>query len=79
MPKMMWELDALKILARNETVPGIALRDAILEIERLERVIAQNEGRKNCKPADPSLEEDNTCPDCDGSGGERRMNMKGLK
>jgi len=35
---MKWELGALKILARNETVPGIALRDAIGEIERLGRV-----------------------------------------
>lgn len=55
---MKWELGALKILARNETVPGIALRDAIEEIERLERLIANEKARKNCKPADPSLEED---------------------
>jgi hypothetical protein len=34
---MKWELGALKILARNETVPGIALRDAIGEIERLQK------------------------------------------
>lgn len=33
---MLWELDALKILAKNQTVPGIALRDAIKEIERLQ-------------------------------------------
>jgi hypothetical protein len=32
---MKWELGALKILARNPTVPGIALRDAIEEIELL--------------------------------------------
>jgi hypothetical protein len=32
---MNWELDALKILARNSNVPGIALKDAIGEIERL--------------------------------------------
>lgn len=34
---MKWELDALKILAKNPTVPGIALQDAISEIERLQR------------------------------------------
>lgn len=33
---MKWELDALKMLAKNPTVPGVALRDAIREIERLE-------------------------------------------
>ena len=38
---MKWELGALKILARNETVPGIALRDAIGEIERLQAVVAR--------------------------------------
>jgi hypothetical protein len=32
---MKWEIDALKILARNETVPSVALRDAISEIERI--------------------------------------------
>jgi len=32
---MKWELGALKVLARHETVPGVALRDAIREIERL--------------------------------------------
>jgi hypothetical protein len=32
---MIWELDALKLLARNSTVPGVALKDAIGEIERL--------------------------------------------
>lgn len=36
---MMWELDALKMLANNPTVPGIALRDAITEIERLRAAI----------------------------------------
>ena len=35
---MNWELDALKMLAKNPTVPGIALKDAIGEIERLEKV-----------------------------------------
>ena len=35
---MKWELGALKILARNDTVPGIALRDAIEEIERLQKI-----------------------------------------
>lgn len=38
---MKWELGALKILARNETVPGIALRDAIGEIDRLQTVVAK--------------------------------------
>lgn len=33
---MLWELDALKMLAKNSTVPGIALIDAIKEIERLQ-------------------------------------------
>lgn len=49
---MRWELDALKILARNETIPGVALRDAILEIEHLRTklkskdiIIAQQEKR----------------------------------
>ena len=32
---MRWDLDALKLIARNETVPGVALRDAIAEIEHL--------------------------------------------
>lgn len=36
---MIWELDALKMLANNPTVPGIALRDAITEIERLRAAI----------------------------------------
>lgn len=36
---MKWELDALKILARNETVPGVALRDTISEIEKLNKKI----------------------------------------
>jgi hypothetical protein len=35
--KMKWELDALKLLAKNPTVPGIALQDAIGEIERLQK------------------------------------------
>lgn len=30
----MWELEALKLLAKNETVPGVALRDVISELER---------------------------------------------
>lgn len=38
---MIWELDALKILARNETVPGVALRDAISEIDRLNKKLAK--------------------------------------
>lgn len=36
---MKWELEALKILARNETVPGVALRDALGEIERLNKKV----------------------------------------
>ena len=32
---MIWELGALKILARNETVPGVALMDAVNELERI--------------------------------------------
>ena len=51
---MRWDLDALKLLARNETIPGVALRDAILEIEHLrtklkskEIVISQQEKRIN--------------------------------
>jgi len=32
---MKWELDALKILARNDSVPGVALKDTISEIEKL--------------------------------------------
>jgi uncharacterized protein (DUF3084 family) len=32
---MIWELDALRVLAKNQTVPGIALQDAISEIEKL--------------------------------------------
>jgi hypothetical protein len=32
---MKWELGALKILAKNPTVPGVALKDAVDEIERL--------------------------------------------
>lgn len=34
---MKWELSALKMLAKNQTVPGIALKDAISEIEALRR------------------------------------------
>ncbi len=32
---MKWDLEALKILAKSDSVPGIALQDAIIEIERL--------------------------------------------
>ena len=32
---MKWKLEALKALSKNETVPGIALQDAISEIEKL--------------------------------------------
>jgi len=32
---MNWELDALKMLAKNPTVPGVALKDTIEEIEKL--------------------------------------------
>jgi hypothetical protein len=38
---MKWELDALKMLAKNPTVPGIALADAVHEIERLRVVLAK--------------------------------------
>lgn len=51
---MRWELDALKILSRNVSVPGDALRDAIDEIERLrtklksqEIIVAQQKTRIN--------------------------------
>lgn len=40
---MRWELDALKILARNPSVPGEALRDAISEIERLRTKLKSQE------------------------------------
>ncbi|MEN6481296.1 MAG: hypothetical protein ABFD29_03870 [Anaerolineaceae bacterium] len=33
---MIWNLEALKLLAKNQSVPGVALRDAISEIERLQ-------------------------------------------
>jgi uncharacterized protein (DUF3084 family) len=33
---MKWELGALKILARNPTVPSVALLDTINEIEKLQ-------------------------------------------
>lgn len=36
---MKWELDALRVLAKNPTVPGVALQDAIGEIDRLNKVI----------------------------------------
>jgi hypothetical protein len=34
---MNWELGALKILAKNTAVPGVVLRDAIGEIEKLQK------------------------------------------
>jgi predicted ribosome quality control (RQC) complex YloA/Tae2 family protein len=34
---MKWELGALKILARNATVPGVALKDTIEEIEKQQK------------------------------------------
>jgi hypothetical protein len=34
---MKWTLEALEILARNESVPGIALRDALFEIKKLRK------------------------------------------
>jgi Mg2+ and Co2+ transporter CorA len=47
---MNWELDALKILAKNPTVPGIALRDTIGEIERLtKQVVELQDSNKNGK------------------------------
>jgi hypothetical protein len=36
---MQWDLDALKILAKNSMVPGVALQDAIKEIEKLQKTI----------------------------------------
>lgn len=42
---MKWELGALKILARNDTVPGVALRDTIQEIEHLQAKVIQLESR----------------------------------
>ena len=51
---MRWDLDALKLIARNETVPGVALRDAIVEIEHLqtrlkakEIIVEQKQARIN--------------------------------
>ena len=41
---MNWELDALRMLARNSTVPGIALQDAIGEIDRLNKQVAELQG-----------------------------------
>ena len=38
---MKWELGALKILARNPTVSGIALQDAISEIEKLQKKLSR--------------------------------------
>lgn len=35
----MWELAALKKLARNDTVPGVALRDVISELERTQAAL----------------------------------------
>ena len=32
---MKWDIEALKTLAKNDMVPGISLRDAIAEIERI--------------------------------------------
>jgi hypothetical protein len=42
---MDWELDALKMLAKNQTVPGIALKDAIKEIEHLQNELKKSERR----------------------------------
>lgn len=42
---MKWKLDALKMLAKNPTVPGIALKDAISEIERLSQQLAKAQAR----------------------------------
>lgn len=33
---MKWELGALKMLSKNSQVPGIALADAVSEIEKLQ-------------------------------------------
>lgn len=41
---MKWELEALKILTRNPTVPGIALQDAISEIEKLQKQLSGSPG-----------------------------------
>jgi predicted nucleic acid-binding Zn-ribbon protein len=41
--ELIWALGALKILAKNATVPGAALRDTIGEIERLQKRIEELE------------------------------------
>lgn len=45
---MKWNLQALKLLAKNESVPGVALRDAITEIEHLRSYlkVIENEAPK---------------------------------
>lgn len=58
---MKWELEALKILARNPSVPGIALQDTVEEIERLTKrerrdCAAIIELRKNLKDANKKLD-----------------------
>lgn len=40
---MKWELGALEILAREKTVPGLALQDAISEIKALRVKLASKE------------------------------------
>lgn len=40
---MKWNLDALKILAKEKTVPGVALQDAITEIDKLTVKLASKE------------------------------------
>lgn len=49
---MNWELNALKLLAKNQTVPGVALRDAITEIERLQSYLKVIENEAPNRNAD---------------------------
>lgn len=45
---MKWDLKALKMLAKAEEVPGTALRDAVVEIEKLRMwfKVIRNEAEK---------------------------------
>jgi hypothetical protein len=50
---MNWELGALKLLARNASVPGVALADACGEIDRLNKRVAYlvDQTKKACSLA----------------------------